>query len=338
MFTTLIVQPIFNVLVAIYALIPGHNFGLAIVLFTILARIALYPLLKKQLKNTKAMRELQPDLKRIKKESKGDKQRESAMMMELYKEKEIKPLSQIGLLVVQLVVFLALFSGLNRIVKDPNTLLTFSYEPIRNTAHMQELSSDITKFDNTLLGGIDLSRPAYDQAKGLYMPAFLMVLGSAIVSFYQIKQTMPNDKDGRKLRDILREANAKGEPADTSELNAAMGRSLAYFMPGLIFILTIGFPAALALYWFVGGVIAYAQQTKLLQSDEFAMQEASAVVVSKKTLQPSKPSSKDSKNSKTDAVKTTVTIKSTNKSSKSSKTNKTNKSSKTSKSTKKRRR
>lgn len=315
MFTTLIVQPIFNVLVAIYALIPGHNFGVAIILFTILARIALYPLLKKQLKNTKAMRELQPDLKRIKKEASGDKQRESAMMMELYKEKEIKPLSQIGLLVVQLVVFLALFSGLNRIVKDPNTLLTFSYEPIRNTSHMQELSSDITKFDNTLLGGIDLGRPAYDQAKGLYVPAFLMVLGSAIIAFYQIRQTMPNDKDSRKLRDILREANTKGEPADSSELNAAMGRNIAYFMPGLIFILTIGFPAALALYWFVGGLIAYAQQTKLLQSDEYAMQEASAVVVSKKTLQPSKPSSSSSSKAKTTTKSKTTPQKKTSKNS-----------------------
>lgn len=314
MFKTLIVQPIFNVLVAIYALIPGHNFGVAIILFTVLARICLYPLLKKQLKNTKAMRDLQPDLKRIKKESNGNKQQESAMMMELYKEKEIKPLSQIGLLVMQLVVFLALFNGLNRIVKDPNTLLTFSYEPIRNLTHMKELSADISKFDNTLLGAIDLSRPAYDQAKGLYLPAFLMVLGSAIISFYQIKQTMPNDKESRKLRDILKEANAKGEPADSGELNAAMGKNIAYFMPGLIFILTIGFPAALALYWFVGGLIAYAQQTKLLQSDEFAMQDATAVVVSKKSLQPSKPASSSTRanekksTSSTSKSKTTVTV------------------------------
>ncbi len=288
MFTTLIVQPIFNVLVAIYALIPGHNFGIAIILFTVLARIALYPLLKKQLKNTKAMRDLQPELKRIKKAAKGNKQQESALMMELYKEKEIKPLSQIGLMIVQLVVFLALFSGLNRVVKNPNELVTFSYEPIRSTAFMQELESNISLFDNTLLGSVDLSRPAYDRELGVYIPAFLMVLGSAILSFYQIKQTMPQDKEGRKLRDILKDANQKGSEADSGEVNAAVGRSMAYFMPGLIFVLTIGFPAALALYWFVGGLISYAQQTKLLQSDDYAMQDATAVVVSKKSLKDSK--------------------------------------------------
>ena len=65
MFTTLIVQPIFNILVAIYAVLPGHNFGLAIIIFTILVRVAMWPLVKKQLHHAKAMRELQPELKKL---------------------------------------------------------------------------------------------------------------------------------------------------------------------------------------------------------------------------------------------------------------------------------
>ena len=101
MFTALIVKPIFNLLVLIYALIPGHNFGLAIILFTILVRILMWPLIKKQLHQAKAMRELQPELKRIKLAAKGDRQKESMMMMELYKEREINPFSSIGLLIVQ---------------------------------------------------------------------------------------------------------------------------------------------------------------------------------------------------------------------------------------------
>lgn len=306
MFTTLIVQPIFNVLVAIYALLPGHNFGLAIILFTIIARIALYPLLKKQLKNTKAMREMQPELKKIKKAAKGNKQQEQLMMMELYKEKEIKPLSQIGLMVVQIVVFLALFSGLNRVVKDPNTLLSFSYQPVSSLSYMQELEQDISLFDNTLVGHVDLGRAAYSSESGLYIPAFAMVLGSAIIAFFQIRQTMPRDKDARRLRDVLKEAGQGKEETDSSDVNAALGRNMAYFMPGFILFITIGFPAALALYWFVGGLIAYAQQTKLLQSDEYAMEQASAVVVSKKSLRP-----EPSKTTKKSQSKTTKTRKTT---------------------------
>ncbi len=302
MFTTLIVQPIFNVLVAIYALIPGNNFGVAIILFTVLARFALYPLLKKQLRNTKAMRELQPELKKIKKAAKGNKQQESLLMMELYKEKEIRPLSQIGLMIVQLVVFLALFSGLNRIVNNPNEIISFAYEPVRNLSHMKDLASDISLFDNTLLGAIDLKRPAFSGDSGLYIPAFLMVLGSAVVAFFQIRQTMPKDRDAKTLKEILKSSSNGGKEPDASEINAAMARNMAYFMPGMIFVLTVGFPAALALYWFVGGLIAYSQQTKLLQSDEYALQEAaSAVVVSKKPLK--KPVKKAASTTKTTTTK-----------------------------------
>lgn len=288
MFTTLIVQPIFNVLSAIYALIPGHDFGVAIILFTVVARFALYPLLKKQLKHTKAMRELQPELKRIKKAANGNRQQESMMMMELYKEKEIKPLAQLGLMAVQIIVFLALFSGLNRVVNNPQEIVDFSYPIVQNTSWMQEVSADITKFDESFLGSIDLTRAAVESGKSLYWPALLLVLGSSIIQFYQIKQTLPAAKDARRLRDILKDANS-GKEADTSEVNAAMGRNLAYIMPGLIFVLTIGFPAALALYWFVGGLIAYAQQSKLLRQDEFMMKEASAVVVRKKSLKEVEP-------------------------------------------------
>ena len=85
-FTTYISQPIFNLLVLIYALLPGHNFGLAVIIFTIIVRLLLWPLLKRQLHSTKMMRKLQPELKRIKKEAKGDRQKESVMTLALYKE------------------------------------------------------------------------------------------------------------------------------------------------------------------------------------------------------------------------------------------------------------
>jgi len=67
LFNALIAQPIFNLLILIIALIPSHDFGIAIIIFTIIVRLVLYPLLRKQLHNTMAMKKLQPELKRIKK-------------------------------------------------------------------------------------------------------------------------------------------------------------------------------------------------------------------------------------------------------------------------------
>lgn len=283
MFTTFIVQPIFNVLTFIYAIIPGHNFGVAIIIFTILARLALYPMLKKQLRHTKAMRELQPEIKKIKEKTKGDKKLASTMTMELYKEREIKPMAFMGLMVIQLVIFFALFSGLNRVVNNTQELYDFSYPVVQNMSYMQELNNGTAEVDNTLLGTIDLTRAAVDSETGFYFPAFLLVLGSALIQYFQIKQTMPSSKNSRKLRDILKEANT-GKNSDNSEVNAAMGRNMAYIMPLVIFVVTIGFPAALSLYWFVGGLVSYAQQFYLLKQDEFSMNEVTAEVVSKKPL------------------------------------------------------
>lgn len=286
MFTTLIVQPIFNVLTFIYAVIPGHNFGLAIIIFTVLIRFALLPMLKKQLRHTKAMRDLQPEIKKIKEKTKGNKQQASLLTMELYKEREVKPLAYIGLMIVQLAIFLALFSGLNRIVKDPQQVYDFSYPAVQNISYMQEVNADISTFDNTLVGDVDLSRPALGSDTGFYFPALLLVLGSALIQFFQIKQTMPSEKNARKLRDILKDAN-KGTESDSAEVNAAMGRNMAYFMPIIIFVVTIGFAAALSLYWFVGGLVAYLQQYRLLKQDEFMLETATATVVSKKPLRSS---------------------------------------------------
>jgi YidC/Oxa1 family membrane protein insertase len=283
MFNDFIVQPIFNILTLIYALLPGHNFGIAIILFTLVARFALYPMLKKQLRHTKAMRDLQPEIKKIKESTKGDKQQESLMTMELYKEREVKPLAYIGLMVIQLVIFLALFSGLNKIVRDPAAVYDFSYSSIQNISVMQELKADPEIFDNTLFGVVDLGRQAIDSEAGFYFPAFLLVLGSSLIQFFQIRQTMPKAKDSRKLRDILKDANT-GKQADNAEVNAAMGRNLAYILPLVIFVVTVGFAAALALYWFIGGLISYLMQSYLLKQDEYMLLEPEAEVISKKPL------------------------------------------------------
>lgn len=271
MFNTLIVQPVFNLLVLIYGLLPGHNFGLSIIIFTIVIRLAMWPLVKKQLHHAKAMRELQPELRRIKKESKGDRQKESMLVMALYKEKEINPFASIGLLIVQIPIFIALYSGINKIVNDPKSLVDFAYPFIQNLPSIQELAVDITKFDNTFLGFIDLGRAAVGDA-GFYFPAFILVVASAVTQFYQSKQLMPTDKNDKKLRDILKSASSGGQ-TDQSEVNAAVGRSTKYFIPGMVFVFTIGLPAALSLYWLTSGLVAIYQQSRVLKKDEQELED-----------------------------------------------------------------
>ena len=277
MFTTLLVQPIFNLLTAIYALLPGHNFGLAIILFTLVVRLLMWPLVKKQLRQTKVMRELQPELKRIKENAKGNRQQESLMTMALYKERGVSPFSAIGTMVTQFIIVIALYSGLNRLVKDPQTIIDFSYGWVRDLPYLKELAGNIGQFtsDNNLFGVVDLSKAALPKGEGVYWPAMALVAGSAISQYYISKQLMPTTSESRSLRQIMREAG-EGKKADSSETNAAVGRSMRYFIPGMIFLFTVGLPAALSLYWFVGGVIAYIQQAAVLRQDSGDLQKVAS--------------------------------------------------------------
>jgi len=284
MFTTIIVRPIFNLLVLIYAILPGHNFGLAIVIFTILIRLLMWPLVKKQLHQAKAMRELQPELKKIKAQAKGDRQKESMLVMALYKEREINPFSSIGLILLQLPIFIGLYSGLRRIVNDPHTIVTFSYFWVHNLPWIKTLAGDIHKFDATLFGVVKLTESALKKGGGIYWPAMIIVIGSAISQYFQSKQLLPNDKDSKGLRKILKDAGT-GKQADQGEVNAAVGRSTRYFLPGLIFFITVGLPAALPLYWLTTGVVAYIQQARVLGRDEVELEAVADKPASKKVIE-----------------------------------------------------
>ncbi len=266
-FEPLVVKPIFNLLVFIYGILPGHNFGLSIIIFTVIIRLLMWPVVKKQLHQAKAMRELQPELKRIKKATSGNRQQESLMLMELYKERGISPFGSLGTMVVQLIILISLYAGLRRVVNDPHALLTFSYDWLHNLPWLKSLAADISRFDGTLFGIIDLKRATVTQGQPLYIPGLVLVLGSAVAQFYQSKQLLPQSKEKRSLRTILKDAS-DGKQADQSEVNAAVGSSTRWLLPIMIIFFTISLPAALSLYWLTGGLVAYLQQARILGKDE----------------------------------------------------------------------
>jgi len=271
MFTTIIVQPIFNLLVLIYALLPGHNFGLALIIFTIVIRIILWPILRKQLHQAKAMRGLQPEIKKVKQAAKGDRAKESQLLMELYKERGINPFATFPTLILQLIILIGLYSGLRRVINDPHALVTFAYPSLQHLPWMKTLAHNIHRFDDTLFGVVNLSRAALKKGGGIYWPAMAIVFGSALAQFYQSKQLLPTSKNSRGLRAILKSAS-DGKPADQSEVNAAVGQSTRYLLPVMIFLFTVNIASALSLYWLVGGVVAFIQQGFVLRQDETEME------------------------------------------------------------------
>lgn len=304
MFTTLFVQPVFNLLVLIYGLLPGHNFGVAIILFTVLVRMLMWPLVKKQMHHSKALRELQPELKRIKKAAAGDKQKESAMMMELYKEREINMFAPFGILAVQLPVLIGLYSGLRRIISDPHNIITFSYSFVRDLPWLKELALDIHKFDATLFHVVDLTKSARSPDGKIYWPAMVIVAGSAFTQYLQSKQLMPSDKKSRSLRQILKDAGS-GKQAEKEEVTAATNSLMRYFIPVMIFFFTVSIASALSLYWLTSGLVAYLQQSYLLRKDEQALEKIADDPVDPTVSSPKKRSSKVTTTIRTEGEKTT---------------------------------
>jgi len=275
MFETLLVKPIFNVLTFIYVLLPGHNFGFALIIFTILVKLALWPLLKKQLHHTKAMRALQPELKKIKIAAKGDRQKEAMLTMALYKEREVSPFAPLGLMFLQLPILIALYSGISRIVKDPNNILNFSYDFVRNMSWMKELATDISKFDMTLFGAVDLKKAALSTT--IYLPGLAIVALSAYVQYRTSKQVMVTDKNAKKLKDIFKEAK-EGKQADSAEMTAATSSMMIYTLPILVSVFTLHIASALSFYLLISGLITYLQQSIIFNKDAEELAETTAKI------------------------------------------------------------
>lgn len=282
LFHVLIAKPIFNLLILLIALLPGHNLGAAIIAFTVIVRLAMYPLLRKQLHHAMALRKLQPEIKRIKKEAKGDRQRESQLLMELYKEREINPFGSIGIILVQLPILIALYTGISKIIKDPATIISGAYTWVQDLPYMQQLAAQTVRFDETLFGFVDLTRSAIGQ-QGFYFPAFALVVLSVVIQFYQSKSLMMVDKNARSLRQIFKDT-AIGKEVEQAEVQAATSRVTLYMIPFFLFIVSVSLPSALSLYWFVGGLVAFIQQRRILQQD---VEEMERIADKKTTKDPS---------------------------------------------------
>jgi YidC/Oxa1 family membrane protein insertase len=239
MFTTLLVQPIFNLLAVIYALV--HDFGLAIIILTIIVRLILWPLVTRQLHSQKALQELQPELKRIKEQAAGDRQREGQLTMELYKEREINPFASFLPILIQLPKFFALFIVLRDIVK-PDEIAKLAYEPVKQLGPIANIIHHKVAFHPTMFGLIDLTKAS----------PLLAVLAGA-TQFIQTKQITPKHQD--------------------KDSQAQMMAGMTYIFPALTFFIGLSLPSALPLYWSTASLVAILQQYLVLQRDVRELEE-----------------------------------------------------------------
>ena len=89
-----------------------HNYGVTIILFTLIIKLLLYPLTSKQTKSMKAMQDLQPEIKKKKKKHKDDKEKQQQAMMDLYKENNVNPAAGCLPMIFQLAILIPLYRAI----------------------------------------------------------------------------------------------------------------------------------------------------------------------------------------------------------------------------------
>ena len=285
----LVVRPIVNILFVIFNLVS--DFGLAIIIFTVIVKLCTWPLTKKQLNQTKLMRKLQPELTQIKKNCKGNKQMESLQTMDLYKRYNVKPFASIVTVIIQLPIFIAIFSAIKVVATPlPQDNLTNRAYPIvayegaiirdleeKQQVYLADLTNDdIPTEDKTpydfhpmLFGLINLNVKASDVLMGKFSWSALFILVCAImasvVQYIVTKQQMPSGKSEKKksFRDIVKEAKA-GRELDDSDISSITTGQMSAMMPIMMFIIMFNLNGALAFYYFLSNVLTVIMQKVML--------------------------------------------------------------------------
>lgn len=291
----IIVRPIVNIFFAIYSVVG--DFGIAIIIFVIIAKICMWPMMKRQLHQTRIMREIQPELAEIKKRCKGNRQMESLQMMDLYKRKNVKPFRSMLALFIQLPLFISLFTAINVAARPrenynvdhsaysfvktlPNVDALINHQN-DYFAKVAENGGDVSKVNYNedwqprLFGTINLSATAGFATKSSVV-ILIFALLSAASQYIMSKQMDPSRQKGKKrrtMRDLMKDA-ANGKEADQNEINAVAQGQMTWMMPLMMLMIMINLPGALVFYYLLNNLITIGIQKVILSRDYTEMEAA----------------------------------------------------------------
>ncbi|NCU44190.1 membrane protein insertase YidC [Candidatus Falkowbacteria bacterium] len=223
-FTIIFYQPVLNLLVFFYNILPGHDIGLVIVALTVAIKLILWPLSQRALKSQQAISRLQPKIKELQAKYKDNKEEQGRAMMALYREEKVNPTSSCLPLLVQLPFLWAVF----KVFRDglSNKSLTLVY-PFISRPELLETTS---------FGIIDLSQPN-----------ILLAILTGVAQYFQARTATRHNPP----------ASGGGQ---AEELASMMNKQMLYFMPVMTVVICWSLPSGLALYWFLSSVLTVLQQ------------------------------------------------------------------------------
>ncbi len=277
-----IARPLGMFLKFIYDTIAFQNYGLAIIVFTVIVRAAMLPLTLKQYKSTSKMQEIQPLINDIQKRYKDDKEKMNQELMKIYKEHNYNPMGGCFPMLIQMPIILSLYwvivqplkfmLGKDEVTQIPRLVEVASQalgKTVQQMGSQKELlamsyfnenpdalskvtglldKSELIDFNNFLglhLGEIPKFNPSeIFTAPGIYIPLFILVILATVTTFFSTKLSMPKAKPDAQ----------KGGAAGCSN------NSMMYMGPAMTLYFGFMMPAGVILYWMIGYVVGIAQQ------------------------------------------------------------------------------
>ncbi|MBP9716412.1 MAG: YidC/Oxa1 family membrane protein insertase [Candidatus Levybacteria bacterium] len=247
-FNIAIVNPIINVLVAIYqgllAIGLPYPLGFSIIALTIVIRIVLYPLISAQLRASKKMQDLAPHISNLKDKHKGDKKKLQEATMLLYKEHGVNPAAGCLPTLIQLPVIFGLYNVLNSVVhKNSSELLSFIngivIDPLKLTSAWESTFFTI---------------PLGQSPSQLLSSAPIIAIGvpllTGLLQFFQTKMLFSSKPKDKKKRN--------------DDFASVFQTQSTYIFPIMIAFFSFTLPVGLSLYWNTFSIFGIIQQYKIV--------------------------------------------------------------------------
>ncbi|MBP6859576.1 MAG: membrane protein insertase YidC [Candidatus Magasanikbacteria bacterium] len=235
LFHVVLYQPIFNVFVFLYNVLPGHDVGLVILAITILVRLVLYPLTSASIKSQRSLQDLQPKMAAIKLQYPDDKQKQTQAIMEMYKNNKVNPLASCLPVLIQLPILIAL------------------YKVLQDGLHSKNLADSLYSFVANPGSINQISLHFFNMAK----PNYVLAVLAGLAQYFQAKTL------SRKNPPLQ-----AGEGSKDEAMMSMMNKQMLYFMPVMTVLIGLNLPAGLTLYWFFGTLLMALQQIWLFKNHD----------------------------------------------------------------------
>lgn len=220
-FNEILFRPLFNITVFLYNILPWNDFGLAIIVLTVIIKFIFLPLTTKSIRSQKKLSQLNPQIQQIKEKYKNNPKAQSEATLALYRESGINPLAGCLPLLIQIPILIGLYQAFIVGLKPESLGMLYGF------------IKDPGVINQTSFWFIDI---------GSKMPVLAILAGG--LQFLQSKKSSA-------------QMQGSGGAPEMKALNSQM----LYFFPVMVIIIGWNLPAGLLLYWLATTAFSIVEQT-----------------------------------------------------------------------------